>query len=380
MSTLSQFFNSAASSGAGGVSYFGTSGTLTVPSDVTYIAYGAMGAGSSGCVNPACIISGGAGGGFSWWEGAVNCASPFNLTVTVGSAGANGGTSIVSGGPNTICATGGLSTGVGGIGYCGLINTCGGTGCYKCYNLSVCSPDAYGPGSYTTICNKSISAGGAGGLLGNGGPGSQGNPCVPATSDACAGGTQAGGGFGSGGGAGASGYILSSCSNVSPRGCGGYFFNSYYAKVAGASGGAGGQPGNVGCAGTGLNGDVGIPGYAVSFNLNGKLSQSKTFLSASGGGAPASCVSVNTSCTNWAYVSPVIQSAGAGGGGHGTISGGFGGGGGSGSAGGCGGGSGALCYFQTYRGDFAVTGVYGTCISYTQNSGGNGFVAVEYWK
>jgi len=312
MSTLSQFFNSAASSGAGGVSYFGTSGSLTVPSDVTYIAYGAMGAGARGsCVNRC----GATGGGFSWWEGAVNCASPFNLTVTVGSAGANGGTSIVSGGPTTICATGGLSTGVGGIGYCGLINTCGGIG--SCYYVVSCTyPRWY-------YCCYIYAGGGAGGLMGNGGNAQ----------------TLAGGGFGSGGGGG---------------------WNSGF-------GGAGlGSP-----SGPGLNGEVGTPGYSVSYNLNGKLSQAKTFLSASGGGAGLK----NTN---------VYYAAGAGGGGSNGYAAGFGGGsGGLGSTqilAGCGGG-GHDWIFAACTVPDGYGGGGGYCISPQTNvCGGNGFVAVEYWK
>ena len=378
MSTLSQFFNSAASSGAGGVSYFGTSGSLTVPSDATYIAYGAMGAGSSSNIN-SWVVSGGAGGGFSWWEGAVNCASPFNLTVTVGSAGANGGTSIVSGGPNTVCATGGLSTGVGGIGYCGLINTCGGTGCVKCYNYSCCNPDGYGPGTYVIQCARSISAGGSGGLLGDGGPGSQYNIFVPSTTscDSCAGGVQAGGGFGSGGGAGASGYFVQ-CATINS--CGNDYYRCCY-QVLGAQGGGGGQPGSNGLAGNGLNGVAGTPGYAVNYNLNGKLSQAKTFLSASGGGATAGCgATVGTSGSNWAYVIPAAStgSAGAGGGGAGSQRGGFGGGGGSCSAGGCGGGGGIACYYYNVGPGARISA--GGSIVCSPNPGGNGFVAVEYWK
>jgi len=318
MSTLSQFFNSAASSGAGGVSYFGTSGTLTVPSDVTYIAYGAMGAGARGsCVNRC----GAAGGGFSWWEGPVNCGSPFTITATVGASGPTGGTSIVSGGPNMICATGGQTT-AGGIGYCGLINTCGGIG--SCY-YTVCW-DGY------RTCYRCcvINGGGAGGLMGNGG-----------NSQAFG-----GGGFGSGGGGG---------------------WNSGF-------GGALGTP-----SGPGLNGEVGTPGYSVSYNLNGKLSQAKTFLSASGGGAGVKNMagqSGSTTCNFYA--------AGAGGGGSYGYGAGFGGGSGGLSnpytLAGCGGGGHEWLRCITTNPD-GYGGGGGSSLSPALTvCGGNGFVAVEYWK
>lgn len=318
MSTLSQFFNSTTTSGAGGVTYFGTSGSLTVPSDVTYIAYGAIGAGSCGSIPGA--AGSGAAGGFSWGESAVNCASPFNLTVTVGSSSANGGFSSVTGGPTTICATGGLSTCTGGIGYGGVINTCGGVGCYTP------TGSGYGTGCYK-YCYRS--GGGAGGLFGNGG----------------AAGNLGGGGFGSGGGGG---------------------YNAGYAGTFGVPNG-----------GSGLNGDVGSPGFAVNYNLNGKLSQAKTFLSASGGGA-----GIKNIFGHPGGVCCFFSPAGAGGGGTSTFAAGFGGGAGSyngnGTAvlAGCGGGGNSSAYYFCN----CVDGYAQRSAIYSCAAGGNGFVAVEYWK
>lgn len=353
MSTLSQFFNNNTVDQRGGtVTFLGTSSSVTIPSDATYVGYGAIGAGSMGthCCGGCCgaINNGAAGGGFSWWDGTFSCNSPVTLCAVVGAAGVTGGTSCVTG-LTTITATGGANT-AGGVGSGGLINTCGGRG-----NSTQCHSPPCTNNSYWCYRYYVTSGGGAGGLLGNGGDGY------------CAG----GGGFGSGGGAGQTNCI----------------------------GGGAGLPGlcapNVGScgvqycsnnlAGRGLNAGPGQDGFSSQYVCNQqKYSTAKTFLSASGGGAgmySQCCVCASPSMT-CAY-----GPAGAGGGGYQTHQAGFGGGSGgftacmSGGAGfktyaGCGGGGSAACYCICSQDDPN----YNCTLSYGCYCGGNGFVTIEYWK
>jgi len=153
MSTLSQFFGSgggaAGAPGTGQVTFFRENGSVTIPSNATYVAYGVLGAGGGACIDsPGNKGGSGAGGGFSYKEVALTLPAPITVTATVGAGGtpcnpyqtgSSGGTScLASPSPawTTVCATGGAigcnCTVVqidGGVGSGGDINANGGTFC-----------------------------------------------------------------------------------------------------------------------------------------------------------------------------------------------------------------------------------------------------------
>jgi hypothetical protein len=278
MSTLSQFFGGGGTTTGLGLAstgsqlaIVGATQNVAIPSNVKYVAYAVMGAGSCAYGNNG-LCSGG-GGGFSYREGCISCGSPFNACVIIGGPGTNSSrsTSSITGlcnstsGVSAICATSGLGICLG-IGYLGIINNPGGCG--------FCNSEPSGGNS---------GGGGAGGLLGKGGNVDPG-PC------------SGGGGFGSGGGGG-----------------GGRF---------GSEGGGGGSRGSgnpsaSGDGGGGLAGSAGIPGYIVQFVTRGDYSQGKTYFAAAGGGGRG-CTGFPTSTMGY--------SAGAGGGGGYRGAGGFGGG------------------------------------------------------
>lgn len=337
MSSLSQFFNNNSTLTGGTVSFLGTTSSVTIPSDASYVAYGVIGAGSMGthCRVDCCggCGNGAGGGGFSWWDGAFSCSSPVTLCATVGATGATGGSSCVTGLTN-IYATGGNAN-TGGAGSNGLINTCGGCG----NNINCPSPPCCN-GSYWCYRYYLTTGGGAGGLFANGGNGF------------CAG----GGGFGSGGGAG-----MSNC----------------------LGGGWLGNPSSGSIAGAGVNGCPGNPGFSNQVTLAGKYSTAKSFLSASGGGAGQTTYCCGNIQGCYHYES-AMSPAGAGGGGYASYCAGFGGGAGGYTGclttgtvlAGCGGGgnSGCICICSRDDPPYNCTYTFG-CYC-----GGNGFVAIEYWK
>ena len=334
MSTLSQFFNNDTVSSTGITSFVGSSKTVSIPSTAKYIGYGVIGAGggafcySSNCFDPGNNGSGNSGGGFSWWEGNVNCASPFNLTVTIGTSTvqANGGFSSISGGPTNICATGGCIC-MGGCGIGGLINTCGGkNGCSTTRNC--CAAGSCG----ICVFMAASSGGGAGGLLGNGGRGCLADGCYE-----CAG----GGGYGSGGGGGWPASDPGASNNLQIP-----IINGVFVPTLGTQ-----SPVNT----------WGTSAYTLSYNCLGNLSTAKTMFTAQGSGA---CCA---------------QPAGAGGGGTFGAPAGFGG----------GSGAQAMCYCACVGnpgcgggGSWAQATACRCCCHHclARNAGGNGVAVIEYWN
>lgn len=248
MSTLSQFF-----SGSGALvqtkgstlQIFSSTGSVTIPNTVSYVAYGAIGAGGGSCGG----VPGRGGGGFSYADYKLTCGSSFVVCAVVGAGtcSCNGGASFVCGfSLGTMCA-GGAQCMVGGVSCGGQINTCGGVGgTFSCLNSG---------------------GGGAGGLFGNGGAGG----CASSTN-----GPGGGGGYGSGGGGG---------------GVGGTYI--------GGAGTGGGIPGlsQNGRQCQGGDGIYGIGGQRVTgcfwnptsctppqFTTCGYYSDAKTFFAAAGGG------------------------------------------------------------------------------------------------
>lgn len=239
MSTLSQFFGGGgggALSAGSEVKYFFESDTITIPSNVDYVAYAVMGGGGEG-------IGGGSGGGFSWRDGNITCDTDFTVCAVVGSGGsASCITGLCTG---VISATGGGGENSPGVGSGGTINTCGGSG--------------GGDGN-------TGAGGGAGGLTNNGGDGGR---------------DQSGGGGMSSG----------------PRnddfaflvgGTGGYAESDSFTQngsngFVGAGGIASDTTEPVNCSQS-----APTSGFFPSFTTRG-YSQSKTFLFAAGGGGATQC-------------------------------------------------------------------------------------------
>jgi hypothetical protein len=279
MSTLSQFFGKGNITGSRHVIVQSTQNVL-IPSNVKYVAYAVMGAGSSGSsfppLSPSVGSIGGPGGGFSYREGAVSCASNFNACVIIGGVGCHCTRTVSSitglcsptSGVTAICASSGytcvcivpppginFSLNFAGIGYLGNINSNGG-----CAQINCATPNSrFGNGH-----------GGAGGLYGPGGNG--GVSLGPSLGQ----GNNGGGGFGSGGGGGGSQGF------TGPPGSGTDAGTS-------AQGAGGGNPGycafssSAGIGGVGLAGGPGTPGYIIQYAACG-YSQGKTYFAAAGGG------------------------------------------------------------------------------------------------
>lgn len=311
MSTLSQFLNpSIGTTNVGNFRLFDSSGTVTVPSSAVYIAYAALGGGSTAHslatqteVTPFPvatwsfnrILASGSGGGFSYNDGSISIPAPITATVTVGASGnstgsAAGNTSITGIPLGSIAGNGGApgNTG-GGSSSGGIINNSGGNG--DGFILATGpSPSPVMPASVNALA---YSGGGAGGLYSSGGNGSGlqlNSPTLYNTINNAVG----------GGGAGGSG-----------GGTGGHLQNRP------------GAPGLAGLGGRGVSGtstpatgviynqsESGTPGYIIQYNSRGNFSQLKTFFAAAGGGGAGGGSSAN----NLAIVSAGHGGSGGGGG------------------------------------------------------------------
>ncbi len=280
MSTLSQFFNpSIGTTNVGNFRLFDSSGTVTVPSSAVYIAYAALGGGSTAysfasetLVTPfpaqsysqTRIVASGSGGGFSYNDGTITMPAPVTATVTIGASGnstggAAGNTSITGIPLGSIFGNGGSpgNTG-GGTSSGGIINTSGGPGKGFTVNTGPAGP----PGAPAYANVFVFSGGGAGGLYSDGGSGTglEFPNASPLTLNNVGGGGAGGSGGGTGGNFGVSG-----------------------TGRPGMSGLAG--IGGVGSAGTTTISNInGTPGYIIQYNSRGNFSQVKTFFAAAGGG------------------------------------------------------------------------------------------------
>lgn len=373
MSTLSQFFGSASTGGGASnatsvMRVFTTTGSLTLPTNTVYVAYGAMGGGGQYSQNSATSQAqkrSGGGGGFAFKEGEHSGTA--TICAIVGAAGepcecciiqrkTQGGTSCVTGfTPGTICATNGCCW-CAGCGVGGDINTCGGRGGYNGHCLG---------------------GAGAGGLFGNGGSPNH---------------SPGGGGFGSGGGGG-SGYnneLSATCADACCFSC------NTGPMVHNAQGGGGGQPGSMWKGGSGLAGmggrsshfstcaNCGVGGlqineaqggYIPQYNICG-YSQAKTYFAAAGGGGGGMYAGAEHTLQK-GYLGN--GAPGGGGAGHNTHctdgsagNGGFGAGAGAGTCGNYGGQPGFGGGSSTMRFEDGTTGICG-------GKSGQGVVAVEYW-
>lgn len=331
MSNLSNFFPTASGAGetnTSGFRVFTDSASVTIPAGVCYVAYAAMSAGSCSR-GPTCKP--GLGGGFSYKDGSLVCASSFDVCAKVATTqGQCGGDSCVCGfSTGVICAVGPKCT-VLGCGVGGSINSLGGDG-----GVNQCS-----------------GGGGAGGIYGRGGTGGFGS------ADNTRGG---GGGMGSGGGGGG-GYGDGKGGEGGGGGAfGGHAYSCQQATNGGAGlrgmGGSGGNANSCSPSGGMSNGES---GYSIAYTDDGKYSQVKTFFAAGGGGG-ASAYGCNDS------VSISAGNGGAGGGGGSGRNDGKGGG-----NGGFGGGAGSSTQCRAIAG----CGGGGSGMSVP---GGNGVVAVEWW-
>jgi hypothetical protein len=215
-----------------GSQIFTSSGTFTVPANVTSITIELVGAGGSGGIN-----GGGGGGGAGYATGVYTVVPLSDYTVTVGTAGggASGGTTSVG---NLISATGGENGtwvpnpnlgggGAGGLGSNGtILNRTGGTG---------------GGGYWTYF------GGGGGGAAGSVSDGFNGGNTITWTGNCQTPGGEGGLSGGTPGGAGGkgAGFTDVNCSITNPAGNG----ENY-------GGGGGGGNGNGGIPGTGIGGYV----------------------------------------------------------------------------------------------------------------------------
>jgi hypothetical protein len=211
---------------------FTSSGTFTVPANVTSITIELVGAGGSGGIN-----GGGGGGGGGYAMGVYTVVPLSDYTVTVGTAGggATGGTTSVG---NLISATGGENGtwvpnpnlgggGAGGVGSNGtILNRTGGTG---------------GGGYWTYF------GGGGGGAAGSVSDGFNGGNTITWTGNCQTPGGDGGLSGGTPGGAGGkgAGFTDVNCNITDPAGNG----ENY-------GGGGGGGNGNGGIPGTGIGGYV----------------------------------------------------------------------------------------------------------------------------
>ncbi len=211
---------------------FTSSGTFTVPVNVTSITIELVGAGGSGGIN-----GGGGGGGGGYATGVYTVVPLSDYTVTVGTAGggASGGTTSVG---NLISATGGENGtwvpnpnlgggGAGGLGSNGtILNRTGGTG---------------GGGYWTYF------GGGGGGAAGSVSDGFNGGNTITWTGNCQTPGGEGGLSGGTPGGAGGkgAGFTDVNCNITNPAGNG----ENY-------GGGGGGGNGNGGIPGTGIGGYV----------------------------------------------------------------------------------------------------------------------------
>ena len=372
MATLSSFFGSASTGGGGQTTgtmrVFTKTGSMTLPSDTVYAAYGALGGGGTcvGAFDNGCSRRSGGGGGFTFKEGAHTGSA--TICVVVGDAArycsnclsqacSQGGTTYICGfDAGNVCATGG-SCYVPGCGAGGDINTCGGCG-----------------GS----CGCSLGGAGAGGLYGNGG-----------SSNAAPG----GGGMGSGGGGGGGGPGARMCCTNS------YFVNAgrNCALMNSAEGGGGGQPGQYINGGNGLNGiggmaatasgctgyNANVPAMTTQLPTGGYIPQygrcgyyqSKTyFAAAGGGGASRICLYPN----GHYEMNPQSGAPGGGGGGHCQSTCGDAKDPGNGGFGAGAGGTIGISASQSGFGAGAATFCYDTAIM-QGGQAGQGVAVVEYW-
>jgi len=374
MSTLSQFFGSASTGGGASnatsvMRVFTTTGSLTLPSNTVYVAYGALGGGGQWSQNSATSQEqrrSGGGGGFAFKEGEHSGSA--TVCAIVGAAGqpceccliqrkTQGGTSCVSGfTPGTICATNGCCF-CAGCGVGGDINTCGGRG------------------AYNTSCGGGA---GAGGLFGNGGSPNH---------------SSGGGGYGSGGGGGAG---RSTCVTVTCADAVCFSCNPDLPMREYAEGGGGGQAGSQWNGGSGLAGiggrsshfgtcaNCGVGGLQLNEAQGGYIpqyticgySQAKTYFAAAGGGGGTMYAGAAETLSK-GYVGN--GAPGGGGGGHNTHctegsagQGGFGAGGGGGTCGNSGG-------LPGFGGGSSTNQFEDGSSSICGGPSGQGVVAVEYW-
>lgn len=174
MSTLSQFFSTASSAPEeekvkSTVCIIDTTQSITLPSETTYVGYGVLGPGGPG--HP-CEFQAGAGGGFSWRDGAISCGVDFTVCAVIGASPCHAcfnsettATCISGFSIGDICATSGQAYAscsdcdppTPGSGFGGLINTSGGSSC-----------------RLDKFCFRASSGGGgAGGVYKDGGHGDQ---------------------------------------------------------------------------------------------------------------------------------------------------------------------------------------------------------------
>lgn len=354
MSTLSQFFGSgggaAGAPGTGQVTFFRENGSVTIPSDATYVAYGVMGGGGGTCMVTGEGNWAGAGGGFSYKELALTLPAPISVCATVGAGGATGGPGV--GGPaasdggtscftstspawTAISATGGdqgcctAQCSSGGTGSGGDINTCGG-----------------GQWAPSPSASNHTGGAGAGGVLGD---------AFDFNTSACplAYGTlsfQLHGNTASSGGAfSINTGFASQPGLVGKAGNSGYACSTFYSSIDTVSSGE--------------------SGWISGYTRDGRTSTAKTFFSAAGGGGGLSCSQGNQ------YVPGGDGGAGGAGGYgycgyHGNSGFGAGGTGGPvsnrGGMAGCGGGAGGMNHNCPNASTFPA--------------GGNGVAIIEFWE